>query len=54
MFDRPGGGDAAVLVTLDFGEPDYKESLQELRQLAISAGLEVRATIDGRRPKPDA
>ena len=54
MFDRPGGGDAAVLVSLDFGEPDYEESLQELRQLAISAGMEVRAAVEGRRPKPDA
>lgn len=54
MFDRPGGGDAAVLVSLDFGEPGYEESLQELRQLAISAGMDVRATIEGRRSKPDA
>ena len=54
MFDRPGGGDAAVLVSLDFGEPDYEESLQELRQLAISAGLDIRATVEGKRPKPDA
>lgn len=54
MFDRPGGGDAAVLVSLDFGEPDYEESLQELRQLATSAGLEVRAIVEGRRSKPDA
>lgn len=54
MFDRPGGGDAAVLVSLDFGEPDYQESLQELRQLSTSAGLKVRATVEGRRPRPDA
>lgn len=54
MFDRPGGGDVAVLVSLDFGEPDYEESLQELRQLSISAGLKVCATIEGRRPRPDA
>ncbi len=54
MIDRPSGGDAVVLVSLDFGEPDYDESLQELRQLAISAGMDIRATIEGRRPKPDA
>ncbi len=54
MFDRPGGGNAAVLVSLDFGEPDYEESLQELRQLSISAGLKVRAIVEGRRPRPDA
>ena len=54
MFDRPGGGNAAVLVSIDFGEAGYSESLEELRQLALTAGLEVRATVEGRRPKPDA
>lgn len=54
MLDRPSGGDAAVLVSLDFGEPDYEESLQELHQLAISAGLQIRASVEGRRAKPDA
>lgn len=54
MFDRPDGGKTAVLVSQDFGEADYAESLQELRQLVISAGMEVKATVEGRRPKPDA
>lgn len=45
---------AVVLVSLDFGEPDYVESLQELRQLVTSAGLEIRATIEGKRSSPDA
>lgn len=54
MFDRPSGGDAAVLVSQDFGEADYTESLQELRQLVISAGMSIKATVEGRRPKPDA
>jgi GTP-binding protein HflX len=54
MFDRPEGGESAVLVSLDFGETDYAESLEELRQLASTAGLDVRAAVEGRRPKPDA
>ena len=54
MFDRPEGGESAVLVSLDFGETDYAESLEELRQLASTAGLDVRATVEGGRPKPDA
>lgn len=54
MFDRPIGGDAAVLVSQDFGEAGYTESLQELRQLVTSAGMSIRATVEGRRPKPDA
>jgi GTP-binding protein HflX len=54
MFDRPQGGESAVLVSLDFGEADYAESLEELRQLAFTAGLSVRASVEGKRPKPDA
>ena len=54
MFDRPSGGDAAVLVSVDFGESDFAESLEELRQLVISAGMHVHASLESRRPKPDA
>lgn len=54
MFDRPSGSDAAVLVSVDFGDSDYEESLQELHQLVVSAGMSVRGTVQGRRPKPDA
>ena len=54
MFDRPDGGDAAVLVSLDFGDPGYEDSLEELKHLASSAGLEVRGMAEGRRAKPDA
>jgi GTPase len=45
---------AVVLVSIDFGEPDYSESLQELRQLVTSAGMQVRATVEGKRSTPDA
>jgi GTP-binding protein HflX len=54
MFDRPSGGDAAILVSLDLGEPDYEDSLMELHQLVSSAGLQVKGIVQGRRPKPDA
>lgn len=54
MFERPSGGDAVVLVSVDFGEPDYAESLQELRHLVNTAGMQIRATVEGRRSTPDA
>ena len=54
MFDRPSATDAVVLVSIDFGESDYEESLQELRQLVISAGMQIRGTVEGRRTAPDA
>ena len=43
-----------VLVSVDFNEPDYAESLHELRQLVTSAGMNVRATVEGKRSTPDA
>jgi len=54
MFERPDGGDAAVLVSLDLGEPGYEDSLEELKHLVSSAGLEGRAVVEGRRARPDA
>lgn len=45
---------AAVLVSLDFGEVDYAESLQELRLLAESAGVQPVALVEGKRHSPDA
>jgi GTP-binding protein HflX len=53
MFERPRGGDRAVLVGLDFGERDYAAKLAELRELASSAGLEVVAQVGGKRRRPD-
>jgi GTPase len=54
LFERPSGFEAAILVSVDFGEVDYLDSLQELRQLATSAGLMVRGTVEGKRSTPDA
>jgi GTP-binding protein HflX len=54
MFERHGGGNATVLVSLDFGEAGYEDSLAELHHLAASAGLEVRGVVEGKRAKPDA
>lgn len=50
----PNGGEAAVLVSLDFGDSDYAESVEELQQLAESAGLRVAAAVGGKRSAPDA
>lgn len=54
MFDRPGGADTAVLVSLDFGEADYADSLEELHRLAESAGIQAVAVVEGKRSRPDA
>ena len=54
MFSRPDSGTNAVLVALDFGEPGYAESLEELQLLARSGGVSVTAVVRGRRDRPDA
>ena len=53
MFERPGSGSQAVLVSLDFGEPDFAESTEELVQLATSAKVSVVDIIKGKRVRPD-
>jgi GTP-binding protein HflX len=63
MLERPQGrdqenqqtiDDTAVLVALDFGEPDAEESLEELRRLTESAGVLPVAVVQGKRARPDA
>lgn len=53
MSESTAVANTAVLVSLDFGAPDYAESLEELRLLAESAGVRTVALIEGRRQKPD-
>src|SRR5512144_1546020 len=54
MFDRPAGGDRALLVALDFGDGDPSERAAEIDALATSAGATVVGTVTGRRQRPDA
>ncbi len=53
MFERPEYGQAVILASLDFGNPDYPESLSELNLLAGSAGLVVAGIVEGKRSRPD-
>jgi GTP-binding protein HflX len=53
MSERPGRARGAVLVGLDFGADGYSESLEELRLLVESSGLEPGALIQGKRQRPD-
>ncbi|HXU92888.1 MAG TPA: GTPase HflX [Gallionella sp.] len=53
MQQKTTGSETAVLVSLDLGEPDYAESLEELRLLAETAGVSTLAIIEGKRQRPD-
>src|SRR6187401_66338 len=53
MFERPGRGNRALLVALDFGRDDRAYREREIRDLAVSAGAVVVGLVTGRRSRPD-
>lgn len=53
LFDRPGGGERAVLVHLDMEGRGVADALEELQSLAESAGAEVVDRFVSRRDRPD-
>ncbi len=53
LFERPGYGERAVLVSVDFGDQNPR-SLDEFRELVISAGATPVAAITASRHAPDA
>ncbi len=54
MQQHSAASTVAVLVSLDFGDSDYAESLEELRLLASSAGVHTLAVFEGKRQRPDS
>lgn len=54
MKQKSEGSEAALLVSIDFGDADHRESLEELRLLAETAGVRTLATVEARRMRPDA
>ncbi|HEY2818529.1 MAG TPA: GTPase HflX [Casimicrobiaceae bacterium] len=54
MFERPSGGDRALIVALALGRADHGDRMAEIEALAASAGAQVVAEIRGRRDRPDA
>ena len=54
MFERPDGGDRALIVALALGRADHGDRMAEIEALAASAGAQVVAEVRGRRERPDA
>lgn len=54
MFERPEGGETAILIHVDFGDPHLEEDVQEFEQLAISAGALPAEIVIASRSHPDA
>lgn len=53
MQHSTAGNDTAILVSINFGEPDYAESLEELRLLTETAGVRTLAIVESRRQRPN-
>ena len=53
LFDRPGGGEHALLVQVDDGRLDIDDALRELGALAESAGAQVTGQTVHKRRTPD-
>jgi len=57
LLDRPAAAAdplAAILVCLDFGDPGYEESVEEVVRLVESAGVRRHQVVRGRRSHPDS
>jgi GTP-binding protein HflX len=53
VFERPDSGERAILVHFDFHQETNREDLNEFKELARSAGVEVVAVVCGTRQLPD-
>lgn len=53
MFERPTGGERAVLVHLDIGSSSEPDEREEFRRLAVAAGAEIAGVLGGSRSAPD-
>ncbi len=54
FFERPGGGERAILVHLDGQDPSAREDPQEFQELARSAGAEAVGFVNVARHQPSA
>lgn len=53
LFERPGGGERAVLVQISFNAAQSPQDEKEFIELVRSAGAEVTGLITGSRQSPD-
>ena len=53
MFERPTGGERAILVHLDFTQYTDQQVIEEFKELALAAGAEIASLVTGSRRSPD-
>ena len=53
MFERPNEGKSACVISINFGDNDFEESVEEIKELVSSADMKIVSTVNIKRSAPD-
>jgi GTP-binding protein HflX len=53
MFERPNEGKSACVISINFGDTDFEESVEEIKELVLSADMNIVSTVNIKRSVPD-
>jgi len=53
MFERPNEGKSACGISINFGDTDFEESVEEIKELVLSADMKIVSTVNIKRSAPD-
>ena len=53
MFERPNEGKSACVISINFGDADFEESVEEIKELVLSADMKIVSTVNIKRSAPD-
>ena len=53
MFERPNEGKSACVISINFGDNDFEESVEEIKDLVLSADMKIVSTLNIKRSAPD-
>jgi GTPase len=53
MFERPNEGKSACVISINFGDTDFEESVEEIKELVLSADMNIVRTVNIKRSAPD-
>ena len=53
MFERPNEGKSACVISINFGDVDFEESVEEIKELVLSTDMKIVSTVNIKRSAPD-
>ena len=53
MFERPNEGKSACVISINFGDTDFEESVEEIKELVLSADMKIVSTVNIKISAPD-